>query len=283
MTTVNPDRSSGPRIELDKSRPQSARMYDYYLGGKDNYEVDRMAAEEALTAWPGGRIFAPQTRRYLLRVVRHLAAEHGIRQFLDIGTGIPTSPNTHEAAQRAAPDARVVYTDYDPIVLTHARVLMNSTAQGRIDYIHADLRDPDSILGHPCLTGDDPALNLDRPVALMLIAVLHFLPDDDAPHPIVQRLVDALPSGSFLALSHVTGDHNPEQIEKGTAAYLARGVRIQHRSRADVLRFADGLELVEPGLANIHQWRPDPAADGATAESVTPAEVSCYGLVARKP
>jgi S-adenosyl methyltransferase len=264
-------------VDLHPERPHPARVYDYLLGGKDNFEADREAAEQGLKANPDGRVPPRENRAFLQRAVRHLAGECGIRQFLDIGTGIPTSPNVHQVAQSVAPDARVVYVDNDPMVLTHARALLTSTPQGRTEYIDADLHDVDAILGSPRLR---EAIDLDRPVALLLIAIMHLVGDADDPYGIVRRLVDVLPSGSYLALTHLTGDFNPTAWEHIAAIYRRSGVTLQVRPKADIERFFDGLELVEPGVEVLPRWRPDGESAG---DPPTDAAVSVYGGVARKP
>jgi hypothetical protein len=266
-------------VNLHTDRPQSARMYDYYLSGKTNFPVDRETAEHALKVNPQIRSFARANRAFMTRAVNHLTGL-GIRQFLDIGTGIPTSPNVHETAQAAIPDARVVYVDNDPIVLAHARALLaNSTPDGRIDYIQADAREPEAILNHPCLTGPDPALDLSRPVALQLIALMHFLPDDRDPHGVLKRLVDALPSGSYVVLTHATvEDIESAGAQHAMAAYRARGVEFQLRTGAEVAAFAAGLELVDPGVELLSRWRPDSGASGEVDRNGLG-----HGFVARKP
>ena len=264
-----------PAIELRTDVPHSARMYDYYLGGKDNFPADRQAAEQALAAFPDLRTTASTNRAFLHRATRFLAAEAGIRQFLDIGTGIPTSPNLHEVAQAVAPECRVVYADNDPIVLAHARALLTSTSEGRTAYLDADLHEPEKILASAELRD---TLDLTRPIALSLIAVLHFFPDDHEPHRIVRTLLDALPVGSYLTITHVTGDFAPEQIERLAATYRARGIPAQARSRSQVESFFAGLELVDPGITVLHRWRPDSPDEAG----LTDAQVGGYGGVARK-
>jgi hypothetical protein len=259
-------------VALNTNVPHTARMYDYYLGGKDNFPADRDAAEDALAVFPNLRIAARANRSFLIRATRFLAAEAGIRQFIDIGTGIPTSPNLHEVAQKVAPDARVVYTDNDPIVLTHARALLTSTPEGRTAYIDADLRSVETILAAMAQT-----LDLTRPVALSLIAILHFIADTDEPHGIVRRLMARLPSGSYLTVSHITADWDPA-VEEAAEVYRTRGIAALARSRAEVTRFFDGLDLVDPAVVPVYRWRPDD-----TAVALTDAEVSVYGAVARKP
>ncbi|MCK9921991.1 SAM-dependent methyltransferase [Frankia sp. AgPm24] len=265
-----------PPVNLHTDQPHSARMYDYLLGGKDNFPPDRDAAEQALAGFPYLRIATRQNRAFMTRAVRYLAAEAGIRQFLDIGTGIPTSPNLHETVQAVAPDARVVYADNDPIVLTHARALLTGTAAGRTACLDADLRDVESILAAPELRD---TLDLTRPVSLSLIAILHFVPDSDDPYRLVARLVDALPAGSHLTISHGTGDFAPAVRDQAASAYRARGVSAAPRDHAAFVRFFDGLELLDPGVTVAHRWRPDDQVPAG----LTDAQVSCYVAVARKP
>ncbi|HEY5988623.1 MAG TPA: SAM-dependent methyltransferase [Streptosporangiaceae bacterium] len=241
---------------FDTSVAHVARVYDYWLGGKDNYEADRRAGDAAIEAYPD-LVFGVRTNRaFLARVVRYLASQAGIRQFLDIGTGIPTANNTHEVAQAAAPESRIVYVDNDPIVLAHARALLDSTPQGATDYVDADLRDTKTILEQAART-----LDFTQPVAVMLIAVMHLIGDDEDPYGIVETLMDAAPPGSYLALSHVASDIAPEQMEE----MRSRLNRLMHqkgtyRDQAEVERFFHGLDLVEPGLVEVQRWRPDSEA-----------------------
>ena len=209
-------------------------------------------------------------------MVRFLAGEAGIRQFLDIGTGIPTSPNVHEVAQAVAPEARIVYVDNDPMVLAHARALLTSTAAGRTEYIDADLRDVDRLLASPQLRA---TIDVKQPVGLLLIAIMHFVGDDDDPYRIVDRLLAALPSGSYLALSHLTGDFDPAAWDGVAAVYRKSGVTLQVRSRAEIERFFTGLDMVEPGVQVLPAWRPDADAGEPPAD----VQVSVYGGLARKP
>jgi len=259
------------RPAFDSSVAHQARIYNYWLGGKDNFAADREAAEQAIAAYPGVATGARANRQFLARAVRHLAADAGIRQFLDLGTGIPTANNTHEVAQAAAPASRVVYVDYDPIVLAHARALLASHGEGLVDYLDADLRDAGAILEQASRT-----LDFSQPVAVMLIAVLHAIGDDDDPYQIVAKLMDAVPPGSYLALSHVASDIDPEQIGEATARLnqLSR----QHftlRDHAQVLRFFDGLELLEPGVIRVENWR--------SSELETRYRSAMWGGVGRKP
>ncbi|WP_433455071.1 SAM-dependent methyltransferase [Streptomyces sp. CA-142005] len=267
--------------DIDTSRPHSARMYDYYLGGKDHFEVDKQAAETVAAVYPGIFVCARENRSFMHRATRVLAREHGIRQWLDIGTGIPTEPNLHQVAQSVVPDARVVYADNDPLVLKYAERLMRSTSQGRTAYIEADVKDPTFLLNAPILS---EVLNLNEPVALSLNALMHFITDEQDPYGIVNRLLDALPSGSALALSHCTPDLDPTTWQKVTDVYTNAGTPVQFRSRADVARFFDGLELLEPGITMGHRWRPDfSSADATAAEPPTDAQVSLWTGVGIKP
>ncbi|MEW5356774.1 SAM-dependent methyltransferase [Streptomyces sp. 16-176A] len=244
------------RKRIDSSKAHPARVYDVFLGGKDHYPADRDAAAAGLAANPRGYLDVRHNRDFLRRAVTAVAAEDGIRQFLDIGTGLPTSENVHQIAQRAHPDARVVYVDNDPVVLAHARALLVSSPEGRTDYLDADLRDPARILEEAAKT-----LDFDRPVALCLVAVLHFLPDEEA-YAIVRELVGALPSGSRLILSHLTDDLNPESIRAVQRTYTERGFTFVLRSHADVERFFtdNSLTLADPSVVPVHRWRPDRAA-----------------------
>ncbi len=249
-----------------------ARVYDHWLGGKDNYAADREAAEAAVEAYPDLVFSVRANRAYLARVVRHLAGEAGIRQFLDIGTGIPSANNTHEVAQAVAPESRVVYVDNDPVVLSHARALLTSGTEGVTDYLDADLRDPESILAQAAAT-----LDFSRPVAVMLIAILHAIGADEDPYRIVAKLMDAVPAGSYLALSHAASDIVPAQASE-MAKRLNRVMyqKTALRNQAEVTRFLDGLELVEPGVVRVQEWRPD-----SELEAKTPSNM--WGAVGRKP
>jgi hypothetical protein len=260
--------------EIDTSKPHPARMYDYYLGGKNHFAADRETAEKGLAAWQAGRVAARENRAFLGRAVHFLAAEAGIRQFLDIGTGLPTTNNVHEVAQAVAPSARVVYADNDPLVLAHARALLTSSPEGRTAYIQADLRDPGKLLADPVVR---EVLDFSQPIALMLVAVLHFIPDEFRPTEILKTLIDAMPPGSYLVASHITGEHDPEGPAAGARAYRAAGLPAQLR---DCDQFAElaftGLELVPPGVVLVSEWRPQ-----GTGPRPTPSEVSWYGGVAR--
>ena len=242
----------GARRVIDTSVAHSARVHDYWLGGKDNFAADRAAGDAVMQAYPGIVASVRANRVFLARVVRFLAAEAGIRQFLDIGTGIPASNNTHEVAQSVAPGCRVVYVDYDPVVLLHAQALLTSSTQGALDYIDADLRDPQKLLAQAART-----LDFSRPVAVMLIAILHLIGDQDDPGGIIKQLMAAVPAGSYLALSQVASDIEAEQMAEAAKRYnrLARETQ-RHRSHAEVTRFFDGLELLDPGVVPVPQWRP---------------------------
>ncbi|WTG92320.1 SAM-dependent methyltransferase [Kitasatospora sp. NBC_01560] len=255
-------------------KPHSARVYDYLIGGKTNFEADRTAADASVAAWPALPVSMRTTRTFMQRVVRNLVQEHGVRQFLDIGTGIPTSPNVHEIAQAVAPETRVAYVDNDPIVLTHARALMASSAAGRTCYVDADLREPDAILGAPELR---EVLDLSKPVALSLIAIVHFVLDQDDPQGLVRRFMDALAPGSFLALTVFTGDTDPVGVGGVGREYNARGIPLQIRDKKETLAFFDGYELLDPGVTLVHHWRPD-----ADAAPVRDQDIAMYGGVAVK-
>jgi len=259
----NPLGTSGPAPSgLDISVPHIARVYDYWLGGKDNFVVDREAAEQVITAYPGILRDVRAQRAFLSNAVGYLAGTAGIRQFLDIGTGIPTANNTHEVAQDVDPGCRVVYVDNDPMVLAHARALLVGVTAPTA-YVDADLRDTGKIL-----TEAARLLDFSKPVAVMLIGVLHLIPDEDDPQQIVTRLMEVVPSGSWLALSHPARDVHPQQVTEAVSRFnqLARA-KATLRTRAEILRFFDGLELLEPGLVQIHQWRPGVAGPGHNQEA----------------
>ena len=275
--TSDPDEPGHPPVDLHTDQPHPARVYDYLLGGKDNFAADRAAAEAGLRANPNSRIPPRENRAFLGRAVRYLAGEAGISQFLDIGTGIPTSPNVHEIAQGIEPRARIVYVDNDPIVLAQARALLTTGPEGRTAYIDADLRDIDAILGSADL---QRTLDLSKPVGLLLIAVMHFIPDEDDPWALAARLLAALPSGSYLALSHLTGDFDPAAWAGVVAVYRRSGVTMQVRRKPDVERFFAGLDPIDPGVVSLPQWHPDPSDVGRPPSD---AAVSVYGGVARKP
>jgi hypothetical protein len=267
---------TGMPLEINTSEPHPARIYDYFIGGKNHFAADRETAAEVLRRSPSAHIAARENRSFLGRAVRYLAAEAGIRQFLDIGTGLPTTNNVHEVAQEIAPSARVVYADNDPLVLAHARALLRSAPAGRTAYIHADLRDPAAILSHPDTRA---VLDFGQPIALMLVAILHFVPDEFKPAEIIATLVDALPSGSYLVASHLTTEHDAAATSAGQQTMRAAGMAMQKRD-SDV--FADmafpGLELVPPGVVLASEWRP-----AGIGPRPLPSEVNCYAGIARKP
>nr|WP_040748473.1 SAM-dependent methyltransferase [Nocardia transvalensis] len=238
-----------PVIDFDTAH--TARVYDYYLGGKDHFEADRAAGERAELVHPHVRTSALENRRFMLRAAAYLAGQ-GVTQFLDIGTGIPTEPNLHQAVQEVQPTARVVYVDNDRMVLTHARALMTGTDEGRTTYVHADVRKPETILTAPELL---ETLDLSRPVAVSLIAIAHFLDDAQNPFEIVARLIDAVPAGSYLVMSHATADFGPEMAEVARV-YRESGMPAQVRSRDEFARFFTGLDLIAPGITTPHRWNP---------------------------
>ena len=265
-----PDRQEQPAFDTSVAHP--ARVYDYWLGGKDNFAADREAAERVLAVSPGLRFRVRANRAFLARCVRYLATEAGIRQFLDIGTGIPSANNTHEVAQAAAPDARIVYVDNDPIVLAHARALLTSTEQGRAAYIQADLRNTHALLGQAART-----LDFSQPVAVMLLGILHLIADSEDPYGIVAQLLDAVPAGSYLAISHPASDIHPTQAEAQRRYNERVSTPQTMRDHAEVSRFFAGLTLVPPGVVYVHKWRPDPGSE-------VPGDVaSAHGGVGRKP
>ena len=256
---------------IDTSTAHPARVYDYWLGGKDNFAADREAAELALQAYPQLAEAVQSNRAFLARAVRYLTLQ-GIRQFLDIGTGIPAASNTHQVAQREAADSRIVYVDNDPIVLLHARALLKSTPQGACDYIQADLRNPGEILAVAART-----LDFGKPVALMLLAILQFISGDEDPYALVSQLVAALPPGSYLVVSHPTDDFNPNRQGESIQRYNERVAdQATLRGHDETARFFNGLELVEPGVVPVAKWRPDSDLDAAR-----PSSMWCG--VARKP
>lgn len=266
-----------PFDRVDTTIAHPARRYNYWLGGKDNFAVDRESGDAIAEAFPGIRAAVVENRFFLQRVVTHLAGRCGVRQFLDIGTGLPTANNTHELAQGIDPEARIVYVDNDPLVLVHARALMTSSPQGATSYLDADLRHPEAILDHPQLRA---ILDLSQPVGLLLIAILQFIGDTDDPYGIVAQLLRALPAGSYLAVSHPTFDDLPaETTAKLMAISASRGEPIYPRTRDDVARFFDGTDLITPGLTSIVYWHPD---DEPRPRTSAP-ETAVYGAVARLP
>ena len=261
--------------EINTNVAHSARVYDYWLGGKDNFPADRELAELMIQAIPNMRAMAAANRAFLSRAVRYLVGEAGIRQFLDLGTGIPTSPNVHQIAQATAPDTRVIYVDNDPIVLAHARALLTTQDAGETAFIMADLRQPGSILDHPTLTA---TLDLDQPVAVLAVVVLMYFRDSDSPNPfeMVATVLEPMPSGSYLAVTTPTPDFNPEETAKAVAAAEAAGITLVPRGKAEVARFFSGLELVDPGVAPMLAWRPD-------EQPADPERAYYWAGVARKP
>jgi O-methyltransferase involved in polyketide biosynthesis len=261
--------------DINTNVAHSARVYDYWLGGKDNFAADRELAELMLQAIPTLREMAMANRAFMRRAIRYLVEEAGVRQILDLGTGIPTSPNVHEIAQAAAPETKVVYVDNDPIVLAHARALLTSQGAGETAFIMADLRQPKSILDHPTLT---ETLDLTQPVAVVLVGVLMYFRDSDSPNPfeMVATLLEPMPSGSYLALTHPTPDFSPEDTAKAAAAAEAAGITLVPRTKADVERFFTGLELVDPGVTPMLAWRPE-------KPPVNPRAAYYWAGVARKP
>ncbi|HEX9042923.1 MAG TPA: SAM-dependent methyltransferase [Trebonia sp.] len=243
------------RPPFDTSVANQARIYDYLLGGKDNYEADRAAVDAVLKIAPEMGFTARENRAFLGRAVRYLAAEAGVRQFLDIGTGIPTAGNTHQVAQDVAPEARVVYVDYDPVVLAHARALLKSDKAGATQYIDADLRDTGTILDQA-----SQLLDFTQPVAVTMLMILHVIPDSDDPYALVARLMNALPTGSYLAVSHLGAELLDREKREGFQDVIRRQAQQQYigRSRAEMERFFAGTDLVDPGLVRVEQWRPDP-------------------------
>jgi O-methyltransferase involved in polyketide biosynthesis len=270
------ERPRSEEIEIDTSVAHAARVYDYLVGGKTNFEIDRQAAEHALSADPQGveiaRADVRANRAFLDQTVRYLARHAGVRQFLDLGSGIPTENNVHEAAQQTAPDSRVVYVDSDPIVLAHAHALLASTHEGTVRYLRQDVRDTDSVLAEASAT-----LDFSQPVAVILVGVLYLLTDEDGPHAIVSQLMDAVPSGSYLVLSHLAAELMPEMVAQRLREAMQE--TFIPRSHADVARFFDGLDMLEPpGLVPLHRWRlpeTEPIPSGGY-------EIRYYGAVGRK-
>jgi len=258
--------------DLDTAHAHSGRVYDYWLGGKDNFAADRETAEQALAVNPGIAADARANRLFLARAVRFLASECGIRQFLDIGTGLPTASNTHEIAQAAAPDARIVYVDNDPIVLVHAQAMLTSARKGSVAYLDADLRDTQTILREA-----SQILDFGKPIALMLLIILHMIADTDDPYGIVSTLVTDLPPGSYLVLAHPASDIRPAKMAEMTKRVNERmsGPKATMRDRAAITRFFDGLELLEPGVVQPQQWRPEP-------DVTSPSQVTAWCGVAQK-
>jgi S-adenosyl methyltransferase len=261
--------------DLRTDVPHPARIYDYFLDGKDNFQADRNAAAGIVAGWPNLAKSMRANRDFLRRVGHRLAAEHGFRQFLDIGTGLPTTPNLHQVVQSVTPSARLVYVDNDPIVLTHARALLTSSPEGQTTYLDADLRDPAAIIGSAQVR---ETLDLSQPVALSLLAILQFITDDKEANRITGELLAALPPGSALALSTVTADSAPEEVTAGIAAYEANGIPERARNQAEVEGLFAGLDLVDPGVVLVNHWWPDDEAPEFPDE-----HVHMYGGVGIKP
>ncbi len=262
-----------PPPEINTGVAHSARVWNYFLGGKDNFPADREIGDQVLALMPEIVDSARAARAFLGRVVRYLASEAGVRQFLDIGTGLPTADSTHEVAQAAAPESRIVYVDNDPIVLVHARALLTSSPEGVTAYIEADVRDTDKVLQAAAKT-----LDFSQPVALMLLGILNFVVDDDQAHAIVNRLLDAVSSGSYLAVVHPTQEVHGEAMADTLRLWNERGsAPLVYRSRQELTRFFDRLELLEPGVVSCSQWRPDPG------DPSSQVEVAHFCAVGRKP
>jgi hypothetical protein len=261
-----------PPAAIDTTVAHQARIYDYWLGGKDNFAVDREAAQQAIAAYPPILRGVRAQRAFLVRAVRYLAAEAGVRQFLDIGTGIPTANNTHQVAQAVAPDTRVVYVDNDPLVLAHARALLTSVPEDATAYLDADARDPDKILA-----GAAGLLDFGQPVAVLLIGILQLIPDADNPHAIVARLVEAVPPGSWLTVYHPTSDIDEQRVAEAVRRVNARTAGTTTlRTHAEIARFFDGLELLAPGLVQVQRWQPGSAAPD------NGDQIAAYAGLARK-
>ena len=257
---------------INTTVPHPARVYDYFLGGTDNFEADRVAAEAAIKAFPRTAESARSARAFLRRIVRFLTAEAGIRQFLDIGSGLPSGENVHQVAQSIAPEARIVYVDNDPIVLRHARTLLAGRPEGAVAFLDADLRDPANILGEAAKT-----LDFGQPMAVLLLGILHNIGDQDDPYGIVRRLVQTMTGGSYLAICHLTAEIYPELAEWAQALNERQlDAPVVLRDHAQVTRFFEGLELLEPGVVQLSKWRPRSEAESAEAAAL-------WGGVARKP
>jgi O-methyltransferase involved in polyketide biosynthesis len=268
------DAVTGPGLTLDATVSHSARIWNYWLGGKDNYPVDREAGDKVAAMLPSIVAQARADRAFLGRAIRYLAGDEGIRQFLDIGTGLPTADNTHEVAQRMAPRSRIVYADNDPLVLAHARALLTSTPEGACDYVEGDLREPDKILAKAART-----LDFTKPVALMLLGVVHHVPDTQQANSIVGHLVAALAPGSFLTINHSTSAVHGAAMEEAVAHWNQVGTpSLTLRTPQQITRFFDGLDLLPPGVVSCSRWRPAPSPPGDQ-----PAEVDEFCGVARKP
>ena len=268
------DGAPQPGPKLDTTVSHSARIWNYWLGGKDNYAVDREAGDKVAAMLPSIVVQARADRAFLGRAIQYLAGEEGIRQFLDIGTGLPTADNTHQVAQRVAPESRIVYADNDPLVLAHARALLTSTPEGTCDYVDGDLREPDKILAQA-----ERSLDFGKPVALMLLGIVHHIPDTEQAYSIVRQLVSALAPGSFLAINHSTSAIHGAAMEEAVAHWNRVGTpSMTLRTPEQIARFFDGLDLLPPGVVSCSRWRPDVTPVGGE-----PAEVDEFCGVARKP
>ncbi|MGH3888760.1 MAG: SAM-dependent methyltransferase [Pseudonocardiaceae bacterium] len=272
--THSPPPSCRERLpDIDITRAHTARVWNYWLGGKDNYPVDREVGEQIFAVLPDVVDAARAQRGFLIRAVRHLAADAGVRQFLDIGTGLPTANNTHEVAQATAPQCRIVYVDNDPLIMAHARALLTSTPEGATDYLYADLRDPGTIVREAART-----LDFTQPIALMLLGIMEHILDTDEAHTIVNQLLDALPSGSYLVLCDPTTEVRPEVMREAVRQWNESATPpIKARSRRELIRFFDRLELLEPGVVSASLWRPEACTVGE------PVEVFNFSGVGRKP
>ncbi|WP_433755271.1 SAM-dependent methyltransferase [Nocardia sp. CA-135398] len=274
--------ATGLPTKIDTSVAHEARVYDYWLGGKDNYPADRALGDAIATHIPAIRSMARANRAFLGRAVRYVV-DAGVTQFLDIGTGIPTAGNTHEIAQTVASDARVVYVDNDPIVLAHARALMSSTREGKTAFIHADLHDPASILRDPSLTA---TLDLNRPVAIMLVAIMMYFRDSDDPQAIIENLLESVPSGSFLVITHPTADFDARAMARVVASAESAGINFNPRSRAETETLFAGTEIVEPGVVPVVTWHPELIGElsgRAQAIQADPESAWYWAGVGRKP
>jgi hypothetical protein len=250
-----------------------ARVYDFWLDGKDNYAADRVVGEQVAAAYPDIRVAVRAQRAFLARAVHFLVTEAGIRQFLDVGTGLPSANNTHQVAQRAAPQSRIAYVDNDPIVLAHARALLTSSPEGATDYIDADLRDTGTILERA-----GRILDFGRPVAVMLLGILQGIPDQENPGAIIARLMDAVPPGSYLAITQIAGDIAADEVAEGVQRYNKQAAApVAARTHAEACNFFTGLELVEPGVVQAHRWRPETGSLGNARD------LAIYAGVAQKP
>jgi SAM-dependent methyltransferase len=288
VTPTSQPRDQGanvPPAVIGVETPNPARIYDYYLGGKDHFAADREAAEKVMAAYPVMPRTARENRAFLGRAVRFLVGR-GVRQFIDIGCGLPTAENTHQIAHRAAPGSKIIYVDHDPVVLVHVRALLDGAETStRTTVVGGDLREPKAILSHPDVRA---AIDLSRPVGLLLVAVLHFVRDEEDPAGIVTTLTAAVPPGSYVVLSHATGDSHPEVAAEAASAYDTASAPLVLRTHAEVTALLDGLVVVGPGVVRIPEWRPEhappPDPEDRSAHTLTdPTDVWGYAAVARKP